>query len=79
MDVREFIVGFHVWLATSVCKVEGYIKKVNDFIYIYIYIYITCTEENRLPTNKNFILYKSVHSGTPKGSILTVSTIKPPV
>ena len=24
-------------------------------IYIYIYIYITCTEENRLPTNKNFI------------------------
>ena len=23
--------------------------------YIYIYIYITCTEENRLPTNKNFI------------------------
>ena len=25
------------------------------YIYIYIYIYITCTEENRLPTNKNFI------------------------
>ena len=24
-------------------------------LYIYIYIYITCTEENRLPTNKNFI------------------------
>ena len=21
----------------------------------YLYIYITCTEENRLPTNKNFI------------------------
>ena len=22
---------------------------------MYIYIYTTCTEENRLPTNKNFI------------------------
>ena len=31
VDVREFVVGFHVWLVTSVCKVEGYIKEVNDF------------------------------------------------
>ena len=31
VDLREFVVGFHVWLATSVCKVEGDIKKVNDF------------------------------------------------
>ena len=27
----------------------------GSITYIYIYIYITCTEENRLPTNKNFI------------------------
>ena len=35
-----------------------YIKtfsKTGVYIYIYIYIYITCTEENRLSTNKNFI------------------------
>ena len=31
LDVQEFIVGSHVWLVTSVCKVEGYIKNVNDF------------------------------------------------
>ena len=24
-------VGFHVWLVTSICKVEGYTKEVNDF------------------------------------------------
>ena len=46
MDVREFFVGFYVWLVTSVCKVEGYIKKVNDFFVGFDCI--VCTKENGL-------------------------------
>ena len=40
VDVREFVVGFQVWLVTSVCKVEGYTKKVNDLIFLLVSIVI---------------------------------------
>ena len=33
MDIRYFVVGFHVWLVAPVCEVEGYVKKVNGFFY----------------------------------------------
>ena len=58
MDVREFVVGFYVWLVTSVCKVEGYIKKVNDFFSAYLAIcFFSVSVEEHILLNLNPCLY----------------------
>lgn len=32
VNVQDFVIGLHVWrFVASICKVEGYVKKVNNF------------------------------------------------